>query len=104
MSAVAFDTLKLAKGLREGGFSESQAESVSNALKESLTGGDIAMKADVLAVSNDLKVLRNELKADMAGFKADMAEFKAEIIKWMFGAMLAQGAAVVALVKLLPGK
>ena len=97
MSAVAFDTLKLAKGLREGGFSESQAESVSDALKESLTGGDIAMKADVLAVSNEVKSLRNELKADMA-------EFKAEIIKWMFGAMLAQGAAVVALVKLLPGK
>lgn len=97
MSAVAFDTLKLAKGLREGGFSESQAESVSDALKESLTSGDIAMKADVLTVSNDVKSLRNELKADMA-------EFKAEIIKWMFGAMLAQGALVVALIKLLPGK
>ena len=104
MTVVAFDTLKLAKRLREGGFSEAQAESVSDALKESLTGGDLATKGDVLAVSNDLKALRNELKADMAQFKTEMAEFKAEMIKWMFGAMLAQGALVVTLIKLLPGK
>lgn len=97
MTVVAFDTLKLAKRLREGGFSESQAEPVSDALKESPIGGDLATKGDVLIVSNDLQALRNE-------FKADLAEFKAEMVKWMFGAMLAQGALVVTLIKLLPGK
>lgn len=83
MTAMTFDTLKLAKRRRAGGFSEDQAESVADALRESVSGGDLATKSD--------------LAAGLAGHKA-------EIIKWMFGAMLAQGAAVVTLVKLLPGK
>ena len=86
MTAIAFDTLKLAKRLREGGFSETQAETVADALRESFSSGDLATKTDV------------------AMLRAEVADVKAEIIKWMFGAMLAQGALVVTLIKLLPGK
>ena len=83
MTAMTFDTLKLAKRLRAGGFSEDQAESVADALRESVSGSDLVTKSDLAA---------------------GLAEQKADILKWMFGAMLAQGAAVVTLVKLLPGK
>ena len=86
MTAIPFDTLKLAKRLRDGGFSEAQAESVADALRESVGRGDLATKTDV------------------ALLRAELAEVQAEIIKWMFGAMLPQGALVVTLIKLLPAK
>lgn len=86
MTAMTFDTLKLAKRLRAGGFSEDQAESVADALRESVSGGDLATKTDIVML------------------RAEIADVKAEIIKWMFGAMLAQSALVVTLIKMLPGK
>ncbi len=86
MAAMTFDTPKLAKRLRAGGVSEDQAESVADALRESVNGGDLVTKTDIVML------------------RAEIADVKAEIIKWMFGAMLALAALVVTLVKLLPGK
>ena len=90
MSVMALDTLKVSKRLRDAGLSEAQAESETDAMRAGVAGEDLVTKTDLAA-------LRSELKTDMA-------EFKAEMIKWMFGAMLAQGALVVTLIKLLPGK
>jgi hypothetical protein len=94
MTTVALDTLKAAKRLRDAGFSEAQAESVTEAIRESVNSQD--------------PVTKTQLDAGLGGLivelKAEIADMKAEIIKWMFGAMLAQGALVVTLVKLLPGK
>lgn len=127
---AALDTLKIAKRLRDAGFSEIQAESVTDAIRESVTAGDLATKADlageaaalradlkaevgalraeVTAVRADVKAevtgLRAEFRTEVAALRAEIADVKAEIIKWMFGAMLAQGALVVTLIKLLPGK
>jgi hypothetical protein len=85
MASVGFDTLRFAKRLRDAGFSEVQAETVADALRESFSSGELATKTDIIQL------------------RAELADVKAEIIKWMFGAMLAQGALVVTLVKLLPG-
>jgi hypothetical protein len=94
MSAMTLDTLKVAKRLRDAGFSEAQAESVTESIRESVSGQDLVTKARLDAGLGSLK----------ADLRAKIADIKAEIIKRMFGAMLAQGALVVTLVKFLPGR
>ena len=55
----------------------------------------------------DIEALRLGTKADIEalrlGTKADMAEVKSDLLKWMMGALIAQGGVVVALLKLLQG-
>ena len=41
--------------------------------------------------------------AEHLATKEDLAEVKADLIKWMVGALIAQGGVIVALLKLLPG-
>ena len=41
MATVALDTLKVAKRLRVAGFSEAQAESVTDAIREGVTSQDL---------------------------------------------------------------
>ena len=94
MTTATLDTLKIAKRLRDAGFSEAQAESVTEAIREGSDSQDLVTKAQLDAGLSGMK----------AELKAEIAEVKSEIIKRMFGAMLAQGGLVVTLVKLLPGK
>ena len=51
----------------------------------------------------DIEVLRQETKASIAGVQRDIAEAKSDLIKWLVGALIAQGGLVVALLKLLQG-
>ena len=68
-------------------------------------------KADIealrLGTKADMEALRLGTKADIEalrlGTKADMAEVKSDLLKWMMGALIAQGGVVVALLKLLQG-
>ena len=64
-------------------------------------------KTSIAGVQRDIEALRLGTKADMEalrlGTKADMAEVKADLLKWMMGALIAQGGVVVALLKLLQG-
>ena len=41
--------------------------------------------------------------AEHLATKEDLAEVKSDLIKWMVGALIAQGGVIVALLKLLPG-
>jgi hypothetical protein len=59
------DTLKVARRLREAGFSEPQAEAVVAAVQEGAEGADLATKADLAAVKADLAFLGNELRGEM---------------------------------------
>ena len=52
MAAVPFDTLKLAKGLEEGGFTPEQARAAVAALTDAATSADIATKSDLTLLSN----------------------------------------------------
>ena len=109
--AVAFDSHEFVKRLTAGGFTERQAEVLA---KEQvvLLEANLATKADIAAVNADLAKVEAALKADIAALKADLEvkmgqlEVKMEagrtgLLKWMFGAMIAQGGLVVALIKLL---
>ena len=71
----------------------------------------LGTKADIealrLGTKADIEALRLGTKADIEalrlGTKADMAEVKSDLLKWMMGALIAQGGVVVALLKLLQG-
>ena len=80
--AITFDTHKFVKNLTEHGFSLEQAEALA-AEQVNLLNSNLATKAD------------------LAEIKTDLAELKADLLKWMIGALIAQGGVIVALISLL---
>ena len=84
--AIAFDTHKFVKHLTEKGFTEEQAEALANEQVNLLNGN--------LATKTDIEALRQETRANMEALKVDL-------LKWIFGALIAQGGLIVALIKLL---
>ena len=109
--AIAFDTHRFVKRLTESGFTEQQAETLAEE-HVALLNANLATKTDVAAISADIEALRLATKADMAEIKAEVKTeiarveasietIKADLLKWMFGALIAQGGLIVALVKLL---
>ena len=110
--AIAFDTHRFIKNLTDHGFTEEQAEVLANehvnllnsnlatktdiealrqATKTDIEALQQATKTDIALIQRDIEVLRKETKADIANLKADL-------LKWMFGALIAQGGVIVTLV------
>ncbi len=62
--------------------------------------------AHVQPLVTELRQLRENMvtKADLADFatKADLAGLETRMTKWMFGALTAQAALIIAIIKLLP--
>ena len=120
--AIAFDTHRFVKRLTESGFTEKQAETLAEE-HVALLNANLATKADIARVEAGMEALRQETKADIvrveagidalrqetrAGIEAVRHEtsaaistVKADLVKWLFGALIAQGSLIVALVKLL---
>lgn len=102
--AIAFDTHRFVKHLTASGFTEQQAEALASE-QVNLLNSNLATKADIESVKAEIEALRQETKASIASLrqetKADIESVKADLLKWMFGAMIAQGGLIVALVKLL---
>ena len=110
--AIAFDTHRFVKRLTESGFTEKQAETLAEE-HVALLNANLATKADVARIEAGMDALRQETKADIARVEAGMDALrqetkaaieavKVDLLKWLFGALIAQGGLVVALVKLLP--
>ena len=82
MTALAFDTYKAVKSLREAGADEALAEAVVATVGDAI-GGNVATKADLAevnaALKADLAEVKAELKSDIAIVKTDLAEVKAEL-------------------------
>jgi ribosomal protein L29 len=100
---VAIDTLKVAKRLREAGFTEPQAEAVVAAVQEATGGADLATKTDIADLRSALKAeiadLRSELKAEIADLRSELRQtelrleakieaIKADILSRVFGLIL----------------
>ena len=52
------------------------------------------IRKEIVDIRKDIEVLRQEPRADIE-------RLKSALLKWMFGALIAQGGLVVALIKLL---
>ncbi len=84
MNAIAFDTLKFAKRLKEAGFTEQQAEALANAEAEFIEQNlaskrDIAdVKRDIADIKRDIKelevTLRNEIKQLEVTLRGDIKQ------------------------------
>lgn len=83
-----FDTLQFSTQLREAGFTQQQADTLTRGLQEALTA-TVATKADLAEARTELKTdiaeVRTELKADIAEVKAelktDIATLRADMSK-----------------------
>ena len=84
--AIAFDTHRFVKRLTDTGFTEAQAEALADE-QVNLLNSNLATKHDLEAVKADLE--------------RQMETHKADLLKWMLGALIAQGGVIVALIKLL---
>ena len=80
--AIAFDTHRFVKRLTESGFTERQAETLAEE-HVALLNANLATRTDIARV------------------EARIEAVKADLLKWLFGALVAQGSLIVALVKLL---
>ncbi|MXW91546.1 MAG: DUF1640 domain-containing protein [Rhodospirillaceae bacterium] len=98
--AIAFDTHRFVKRLTESGFTERQAETLAEE-HVALLNANLATKADAAALKTDFAQVEAALKTDIAQVGARIEAVKADLLKWMFGALIAQGGLIVALVKLL---
>ena len=98
--ALQIDTLAFTKKLREAGAEEGLAE----AIVEGLTAADtseLATKGDIAEVKTEIAEVKSELKTEIAEVKTEIAEVKSDILKWMFGAIIAQTGIILAVVKFL---
>ena len=95
--AIAFDTHQFVKHLTASGFTEEQAEALATEQVD-LLNSNLATKADIEALwqatKADIETLRQETRANIEALKSDL-------LKWLFGALIAQGGLIVALIKLL---
>ena len=86
MTAIAFDTLKFAKRLKEGGFTDQQAETLAQAEAEFIEQ-NLSTKRDLkeleVALKRDFKELEVALKRDIeelrGGVKRDIDELRADL-------------------------
>jgi len=100
MTAAPFDTLKLARALREKAkFTPEQAEGAADAIAEAVQS-DLATRTDVVGAEQRLDgrlagaeqrldgridSVRADLRESELRLEGKIAEAKADIIKWMFG-------------------
>jgi hypothetical protein len=92
--ATTIDALGLAEDLEKAGFSRDQALGMARAIRDH--------SQETLATKADLRELELRLEARFAQIERKIADAQIGLIKWFTGIMVAQGAAIVALIKLLP--
>lgn len=86
---MAIDTLKVARRLREAGFSEPQAEAVVAAVQEGAAGADYATKADLAVLSAELRrEIASVKSATEAAIEAAKSEMLYRIFQMILGAVL----------------
>ena len=98
--AIAFDTHRFVKRLTDCGFTEKQAETLADE-HVALLNGNLATKTDIESLRQQIKTEIAKIEARIAQAEARIEASKFDLMKWLIGAMIAQGGLIVALVKLL---
>ena len=101
MSTVTFDTHEFIKELKNAGFSEEQAEAITNLQKATISTtleqARHDYQLDDLATKRDLKELEFRLEVRIKDTELKIVESKAELIRWVVGVGLLQTALITAL-------
>ena len=96
MNAIPFDTLHFANRLKAVGFSEEQAQ-VLTELQRSATDStleqarhdyhldDVATKRDLKEIDLKIDLAKAELKRDIETVRKEIAETKADLTRWIIG-------------------
>ena len=96
--ATTIDALGLAEDFEKVGFSRDQALGMARAIRDHAS--------ETLATKADFHEFELRLEARLAQLETRIEQKLAEVtiglIKWFTGIMIAQGAVIVALIKLLP--
>ncbi|HEX3885147.1 MAG TPA: hypothetical protein VHW66_21005 [Stellaceae bacterium] len=72
MAVAPFDTLKLARALRDrAGFTQEHAEAAADALAEVVVG-QVATKQDAADIHAEIGALRTEMHSELAALRAEM--------------------------------
>lgn len=109
MAAILFDTLAFASELKQGGFTEQQAETQARAMagivekqlntKQEIQEHENRVEVQIIALQRDIKEIESNLKHDIellrAETKRDIAESKAELIRWVVGVGLLQTSLII---------
>jgi DNA-binding transcriptional MerR regulator len=93
---MVIDTLKMAKRLRDAGFSEPQAEAMVASVREAAQSADLATKRDLEAA---IAALRSELREAELRLEAKIEALKADILSRVFALIL--GALVVNIIAIV---
>jgi len=107
VNTLTFDTHEFVKKLKDVGFSEEQAEVITNLQKT--TSSNTLEQArhdydlDNLATKRDLRELELKIELVRSELKRDIAETKAELIRWVVGVGVLQTVLITALVLKLAG-
>src|SRR5579885_3443963 len=99
MSATAVLNLSTA------GFTDAQVQALAQYFDEQVaTKADIEeLRLEIGQVRLEIEKVRSDLEQKIAAVDLRLSETKADIVKWVAGLLVAQGAAVVALIRFLPG-
>ncbi len=80
MTAIAFDTLKFAKRLKEAGFTEQQVEALGAAEAEFIEE-NLATKRDIADVKRDIKELDLKIEQVRVELKRDIKELETKLAR-----------------------
>jgi hypothetical protein len=94
--ATTIDALGLAEDFEKVGFSRDQALGMARAIRD--------RASETLITKADLRALELRLEARFGQLETRIGQKLAPtgLIRWFTGSMIVQGAAIVALIKLLP--
>ncbi len=90
MTITTLDTHQTVKNLTAAGFTDAQAEALTQALRQ----------AQDIDLSNF--ATKDDLHREISDVRREMAEVKAELVKWVVGVGFAQVATILAILKLFP--
>ena len=108
MTTITFDTHDFVKKLKGVGFSEEQAEALTDLQKattlNTLEQARHDYELDNLATKRDIREIELKIELVKAELKRDIAETKAELIRWVVGVGLLQITIIAGLLFRLTGK
>ncbi|MGH8507360.1 MAG: hypothetical protein ACREVH_01375 [Gammaproteobacteria bacterium] len=82
MNAIAFDTLKFAKRLKEAGFTEQQAEALADAEAEFIEQ-NLATKRDIADIKRDIKELEVTLGTEIKQLEVRIEQIRSDLARDM---------------------